>query len=124
MHASVVQPDFEGKQAGAGQGYVEYQHRSCLQFGHSGRRLAEFHGSLAAKEFLALIIHKTDLDPVGADFGPLSPDPQHQMRPRVGRGEISHPDVLEDSQYGQLALLVDQGIVRQYRKIELQVSSP
>lgn len=59
-----------------------------------------------------------------AHLSPFPPDPENQVRSRMIGGEVRHPDILEDSQYGKLALLVDQGIVSNYRKIELQVRPP
>jgi hypothetical protein len=44
------------------------------------------------------------------------------MRPRIYRGKVREPDVLEHAQHAQLALLVNEGIVGYDRKIEMQVS--
>jgi hypothetical protein len=38
----------------------------------------------------------------------------------MNRGEIGDPDVLKDSQDGELALLVDEGVVGENREIESQ----
>jgi hypothetical protein len=42
----------------------------------------------------------------------------------VHRGKLADPDVLEDPEDGELALLVDQCIVRQDREIDVQLRSP
>jgi hypothetical protein len=44
--------------------------------------------------------------------------------PRVHGGKLGHPDMLEQPQHRELALLVDQGVVRQDREIEDQVRPP
>ena len=42
----------------------------------------------------------------------------HQVGSGMDRGEVGHPDVLEDAQHGELALLVDQGVVGEDREVE------
>jgi hypothetical protein len=39
-------------------------------------------------------------------------------------GEAGDPDVLEEPQHGQLALLVDQGVIGEDGEIEMQVRRP
>jgi hypothetical protein len=40
------------------------------------------------------------------------------------RREALDPDMLEDAQHAQLAVLVDQRVVGEDREVDLQVSSP
>jgi hypothetical protein len=39
-------------------------------------------------------------------------------------GKFADPDVLEDPENGELALLVDQSVVREDREIDVQLRSP
>jgi len=43
------------------------------------------------------------------------------MRPRADGGKAGQPDVLEDAEDAELALLVDEGVVGDERKVEMQV---
>jgi hypothetical protein len=61
---------------------------------------------------------------VHADLGPAAADPEHQVRARAHRGEAGQPDVLEDAEDAQLALLVDQGVIGDDGEIEVQVRTP
>ena len=50
--------------------------------------------------------------------------PEDQVGPRMHRRKPRYPDVLEQTQDGELALLVDQGIVGENREVENQVRIP
>ena len=56
------------------------------------------------------------------DFGAPAPYPQDQVGARIHRREVGEPDVLKDAEYAQLALLIDQGVVRDDREVEVQGS--
>ncbi len=78
------------------------------------------HGALATEQFGSCFVHEPDADGVHPDFRPAPANPEHQMGPRVDRGEASHPHVLEDAKDRELALLIDQGVISQDREIDLQ----
>jgi hypothetical protein len=59
---------------------------------------------------------------VVADLAAPPAHPKHQVSPRVHRRELGDPDVLEEAEHRELALLVDQGVVREDREVEVQVS--
>jgi hypothetical protein len=59
-----------------------------------------------------------------ADLGPLAFHPEHQVGAGMHRREAGHPDVLEQPQHGQLALLVNQRVIGQDREIEIQLRPP
>ena len=105
---------------GTGQGEVEDQHRPRLDVGHPRRRLAELHGAFAFDQFGPLLVHEPDPHRVLPDLGAPAAHPEHQMRARMHGRELWHPDVLEQPQHGELALLVDQGVVGENREIEEQ----
>jgi hypothetical protein len=44
------------------------------------------------------------------------------VQPRVHRGELLHPDVLENPQNGDLPGLVDEGVIRDDGKVEMHGS--
>jgi len=46
------------------------------------------------------------------------------MGSRVDGGKAADPHVLEDAEDGKLALLVDQGVIGDNRKIDLQLRRP
>ena len=119
-----IQLDLEGVGPRLRQGEVEHQHRPRLDFGHPGRWLAELHRPLSLQQRVPPIIHKADGQAVLADLGAPPTHPQDQMGPRVNRRELGHPHMLEQAQDGELALLIDQGVVGEDGKVEQQVSSP
>jgi hypothetical protein len=104
------------------EGDVEHQYRTGLHVYHSGRRFPELDCPLAAEELTTAFIHEANPDGVNADFGSAASDPEHQMRPRVYRGKVREPYVLEHAQHAQLALLVNEGVVGYDCKIEMQIS--
>ncbi len=119
-----IETDLEGVLPGTGKGHVEHQHGTGLDIDHAGRRLTELHGAVAAEELGAALVHEPDPDRMPPDLGASAADPQHQMRARMQGGKFADPDVLEDPEDGELALLVDQGVVRQDREIDVQLRSP
>jgi hypothetical protein len=54
------------------------------------------------------------------DFGPTPSDPENQVRPRMHRRERRNPDVLEQAEDRELALLVDEGVIGENREVENQ----
>ena len=48
--------------------------------------------------------------------------PEHQVGAGIYGREVGEPDVLKDPEDAELALLIDQGVVGNYRKIEMQLS--
>jgi hypothetical protein len=87
------------------------------------RRFAELHPPVAFEQGTPALVHEPDPHGMVADFAAAASHPEHEVRPRVHRGELRYPHVLEQSQDGELSLLVDQGVVGEDRKIEEQVSS-
>jgi hypothetical protein len=71
-----------------------------------------------------MLVHEPDAEFVRADLGPAAPHPDYQVGARVHRREALDPDMLEDSQYAQLAVLVDERVVGQDCEVDLQLSSP
>jgi len=79
------------------------------------------HRALAAEQLGAVFVHEPDADGVDADLGPAALHPEDEMRPRADGGKAGQPDVLEDAEDAELALLVDEGVVGDERKVEMQV---
>lgn len=121
---AAVEGDFKGVGARLRQGHVEHQDRAGLQLIHPGGGFTKLDCALAAEQFLAVLIDKTDPDVVASDLRTPAPDPEDEVGPGVHGREGPHPHVLENAEYGQLALLVDQGVVRENREIEAQVRPP
>jgi hypothetical protein len=119
-----VEADLESILARPRQGNVEHQHRSCLDIYHSSRGLAELDGSLSSQQFISSVVDEPDSDGMHPDLSASAPYPQNQVGAGVHRRKIGEPDVLKDAEYAQLALLVDQGIVGDHGKIEMQLSRP
>ena len=59
-----------------------------------------------------------------ADLAAAPAHPEDQVCPGVDRRELGHPDMLEQPQDRELALLVDQGVISQDGEVEEQVRSP
>jgi hypothetical protein len=111
-------------EAARGQRDVEHQHGARLDVGDAGRRLAELYGTVAAEQLGAALVDEPDPDGVPPDLRAAAAHPQYKVRAGVHRGKLADPDVLEDPEDGELALLVDQCIVRQDREIDVQLRSP
>lgn len=116
-----IQHDLEPILAGAWQGNVEDEHGAGLYVHDPGGRLAELHRAFAAEELVAGIIHEADPDGVHPDLGAPASDSEHKMGAGTDRRKIAQPHVLEDAQDAELALLVDQGVVRDEGKVEMQL---
>jgi hypothetical protein len=59
---------------------------------------------------------------MNADLGAPPPNPEHQVSPGIYRREIGEPDVLKHAKHAELALLINQGVVRDDREVEVQGS--
>jgi hypothetical protein len=117
-----IETDFEGVLSRTRKGNIKDQHRTRLDVHHAGRRLAELYGALSAEELVPLLVHETNADGVNADLGPSATHPQNEVSAGVDRRKVGQPDVLKHAQHAELALLVDQGVVGDDRKVEVQVS--
>jgi hypothetical protein len=117
-----VEADLERVLSGARQGHVEDEHGAGLHVDHSGRRLAELHRALTAEQFGSRVVHEANPDGMHANFGAPSPNPEHQVSPGIYRREIGEPDVLKHAEHAELALLIDQGVIRDDREVEVQGS--
>jgi hypothetical protein len=110
--------------AGPGKGNVEHEHRTGFDIHDPGGGLAELHGAFAAEQLVARLVDKPDADRVYPDLRATASDPQHQVGSRVDGGKAADPYMLEDAEDGELALLVDQGVIGDNRKIDLQLRRP
>jgi hypothetical protein len=119
-----IETDLERILSRTGQRDVEYQDRSSFDVDHTGGRLPELDGAFAPEEFVAAFVDETDANGVDADLGAPTADPEHQVSARVYRGKVGQPDMLEHAEHAELSLLVDQGIIGDNRKIEMQLSGP
>ena len=117
-----IEADLERVLAGAGQGHIEHQHCPGLDINDARRRLAKLHRALAAEQLVPTLVDKTDSDCVHADLGAAHAHPENQVGARLHRREIGQPDMLKHAQHAELALLIDQGVVRDDGKIEVQLS--
>jgi hypothetical protein len=116
-----VEADFERVLARAGKGNIEYQDRSGFDVDYAGRWLTELHRSFTAEELVAALVDETNTDGVNANLRTTPADPENQMGTGVHRWEVGEPDVLEHSEHTQLSLLVDQGVISDNGKIEVQL---
>lgn len=116
----VGQNDLEGIGAGARERDIEDQDGPRLDLGDSGGRFAELDIAFATHQFLMLVVDEPDPQRMGADFGPPSAHPDNQVGPRMHGGKLVDPDVLENAQHGQLAVLVDQGVVGDDSQVDVQ----
>src|SRR5581483_8119051 len=82
----------------------------------------ERHGAAAAQDFGILLVEETDLHLVLSDLRALALQAQHQVQAGVHRGELLHPDVLEDAEDRELPRLVHQRIVGDDRKVEMHAA--
>lgn len=108
--------------AGAGQGNIENQDRPRLHIHDSRRWLTKLHRAFAAQQLASAFIDESDPDGVDADLGTPASHPKHQVGAGIHRREVRQPHVLEHSQHAELALLIDQGVVGDDGKIEMQGS--
>ena len=116
-----VEADLECVLARAGKGDIEHQDRSGLDVDYASRGLTELHRSFTAEELVVAVVDKTNTDGVNADFRATPADPEDQMGTGVHRWEVGQPDVLEHPEHTQLSLLVDQGVISDNGKVEVQL---
>jgi hypothetical protein len=116
-----VEADLERVLARAGKGDIEYQDRSGLDIDYASRGLTELHRSFTAEELVAALVDKTNTDGVNADFRATPADSEDQMGTGVHRGEVGEPDMLEHPEHTQLSLLIDQGVISDNGKVEVQL---
>jgi len=117
-----VHADLEGVPAGVRQRNIEDQHGASLYISHARGWLTELHRSLSIEEFGPFVINEPDSERMLADLGSPAANPKYQVRARMHGRKLWYPYVLKKSQHGELPLLVDQGVVSEYREIELQES--
>src|SRR5439155_1278659 len=79
--------------------------RRRVDVGHPRGRLREVGVAVAAENLRVLLVREPDLHLVLADLGALALEAEHQVQAWVHRGELLHPDVLEDPQHGELPRL-------------------
>ena len=106
-----IECDLERVGAGAGERDIEHKHCPCLDVHDAGRWLAELHRALAAEQLVSSLVHESDADGVHPDLGASAADAQHEVRAGTHRREAGEPDVLEDAEDAEFALLVDEGVV-------------
>lgn len=116
--ALAIHQDVEGVGPRPLERHVEREHRAGLDLGDARRRLAELDLPVAAQDLPPVAVLERDHDLVIADLGAASLQPQHQVQPRMHRGEPLDPDPLEDAQHGQLARLVDQRVVADQGEVD------
>jgi hypothetical protein len=117
-----VKADLERVLSGTRQRHVENEHGAGLHVDYSGRGLAELHCPLTAEQLGSRLVDKPNPDGMNANFGAPSPNPEHQVSPGIYRRKIGEPDVLKHAEHAELALLIDQGVVRDDREVEVQSS--
>lgn len=124
MDLAGVEADLERIQAGPGQGEIEDEHGARLDVGDAGGRFAELHRAFALDERGALVVHETDPHGVMTDLRPPPAHSEHEVGTGMDRRKAGHPDVLEEAQHRELALLIDQRVVGEDGEIEMQLRSP
>jgi hypothetical protein len=117
-----VQADLEGILAGAGKGNVEHQDGSRFHVDHARRRLTELYGAFAAEELAPCVVDETDPNGMNPDLRAPPANAEHEVSAGVHRGEVREPDVLEHAEHAEFALLINQGVVGDDGKIEMQGS--
>lgn len=117
-----IETDLESVLPGTGQRHIEDENRAGLDIHHPSRRLPELNRPLTAEELSSTFVHETDPYGMDPDFRTPPSDSKDEVGPGVDRGKVGQPHVLKDSQDAQLPLLVDQRIVCDDGKIEMQSS--
>ena len=117
-----VEADLECVLAGAGKGDVEHENRSGFHVDHSSRRFTELDRSFTAEQLVSALVDETNPDGVNANLGAAPADPENQVGPGVYRRKVGKPDVLEHPEHTQLSLLIDQGVIGDDGKVEVQLS--
>ena len=122
MGLLAVEADLERVLSGARQGHIEDEHRACLHVDYSGRWLAELHRALTSEQLGSRLVDEANPDGMNTNLGAPPPNPEHQVSPGIYRREIGEPDVLKHAEHAEFALLIDQGVVRDDREVEVQGS--
>lgn len=117
-----VHADLEGVSPRVRQRNIKDQYGASLNIRHPRRWLTELHRSLAIEEFGPRVIHEPDPQRVLANLRPPAANPEHQVSTRVHSRKLRYPHMLEQTEHGEFSLLVDQGVIGEYREIELQES--
>jgi hypothetical protein len=117
-----IEADLEGVLTRPGQGHIKHQHGTSLHIDDSSRRLTELNRALPSQELASTLIDEADPDGVNPDLGAPSAHPENQVRTGVHCREVRQPDVLKHAEHAELALLIDQSVVGNNRKIEVQLS--
>ena len=117
-----VHADLEGVAPRVRQRNIEDQHGASLHIRHPRRWLTELHRSLAIEEFGPSVIHKPDPQRVLANLRPPAANPEYQVSTGVHGRKLWYPHMLKQAEHGEFSLLVDKGVVGEYREIELQES--
>jgi hypothetical protein len=119
-----VERDLEGVLPRPGKRDIEHQDCTGLDVHHSRGRLPELNRPLSPQQLGAVLVHKADPDRMNADLGSPASHPQDQVGPGTDRREVGDPDMLKDAKHTQLALLIDEGIIGDQGKVEMQLRSP
>ncbi len=118
-----VDRDLEAVGTRVGKGHIEHENCPSFDFRHAGRRLGEVDGAVAAEDLRSRFVEEADLDLVLTHLGALPLEAEHEVQPGMHGGELLHPDVLKNAQHGQFPGLIDQGVVRDDREIEVQAAT-
>ena len=118
-----IEADLKRVLAGPREGYVEDQHCTGFHVHYTRRWLTKLHGALSTQKLGVGVVHKADADGMCADLRPAPSHPKDEMSPGVDGWEVREPDVLKHAEYAELALLVNQGVVRDDSKVEVQSSA-
>jgi hypothetical protein len=122
MGLLAIEADLERILAWLRQWYIEDEYCPGLHVDHSGRRLAELYRAFTAQQLGSRLVDEANPDGMNPNLGAPPPDPEHKVRPGIYRGEVGQPDVLKHAEHAELALLIDQGVVRDDREVEVQGS--
>jgi hypothetical protein len=122
MGLLAVEADLERVLSGARQGHIEDQHGTGLHVNYSGRWLAELHRALTAEQLGSRLVDEANPDGMNTNLGSPPPNSEHQVSPGIYRRKIREPDVLKHAEHAELALLVNQGVVRDDCEVEVQSS--
>jgi hypothetical protein len=121
--AFAIEADLKRVLPGSRQWNVEYEHGAGLHIHDAGGRLAKLHRTLTTQQLTTRVVYEAYANGVRANFSTSSPYSENQMSPGVNRGEVRQPDMLKHAEHAELALLIDQGIISDNRKIEVQGSA-
>ena len=124
MLVASIEADLEGIVSCPRQGEVEHQHGPRLHIGDPRRWFPELDGSFALHQSRPLIIDEPDAHRVVPDLRAPATHPEHEVRARMDGRERGNPDVLKQPQHGEFALLVNQGVVREHREVQEQLTPP